>query len=153
MTLTIRKRCILEKWPGKGGWTFARVPEIPPDKKAPFGWVKVKGRIDSFELKQYRLMPMGDGTLFLPVRAEIRKKIGKKAGDFVHVELSLDNDPVEIPEELALCLMEDPAAKRVFLKLPDGAQQNYIKWIYSTKTEAGRVERIAKVLNELVAGT
>ena len=115
--------------------------------------MKVKGRIDSFELKQYRLMPMGDGTLFLPVRAEIRKKIGKKAGDFVHVELSLDNDPVEIPEELALCLMEDPAAKRVFLKLPDDAQQNYIKWIYSTKTEAGRVERIAKVLNELVAGT
>ena len=63
MTRTIRKRCILEKWSGKGGWTFARVPEIPSDKKAPFVWVKVKGRIDSFELKQYRLMPMGDGTL------------------------------------------------------------------------------------------
>lgn len=150
--LKIRKKCLLEKWPGKGGWTYARVPEIPPDKKAPFGWVKVKGRIDSFELKQYRLMPMGDGTLFLPVRAEVRRKIGKKAGDYVHIELSPDNDPVEIPEELALCLMDDPAAKQNFLKLPDTAQLSYIKWIYSTRTETGRVERIATVLNKLVAG-
>jgi hypothetical protein len=62
--------------------------------------VKVKGSIDSVELKNYRLIPMGNGTLFLPVKAEIRKKINKKEGDFIHVILFEDNDPLEIPERI-----------------------------------------------------
>ena len=42
---------------------------------------------DGFEIKKYHLMPMGDGNLFLPVRAEIRKKIPGKEGELVHVIL------------------------------------------------------------------
>ena len=68
---------VLEKFPGKGGWTFARIPEISQDKKQPFGWKKVRGTIDGYEIRKYHLMPMGNGLLFLPVKAEIRKKIGK----------------------------------------------------------------------------
>ena len=62
------------------------------------GWVKVKGSIDSYVIKNYRLMPMGNGKLFLPVRSDIRKKIGKQAGDYVHIVLFADNDPIQIPE-------------------------------------------------------
>jgi hypothetical protein len=65
---------VLEKIPGKGGWTYVVINEIAPDKRAKFGWVKVRGSIDDYELNQYKLMPMGNGKLFLPVRAEIRKK-------------------------------------------------------------------------------
>lgn len=54
----------LEKFPGKGGWTYAVIPEILQNKHSPFGWVKVKGRIDHFEIKNYKLMPMGNGSLF-----------------------------------------------------------------------------------------
>ena len=39
---------MLEKFPGKGGWTYAAIPEIQPDKKSWFNWVKVKGYIDDF---------------------------------------------------------------------------------------------------------
>jgi len=74
----VDKKYKLEKFPGKGGWTFARIPEILQDKTKPFGWVKVRGTIDGYEIKKYNLMPMGDGMLFLAVRAEIRKKINKK---------------------------------------------------------------------------
>ena len=56
----------------------------------PFGWVKVRGFIDEFELKQYKLMPMGAGKLFLPVNAAIRKKIKKQAGDTVKIVLYPD---------------------------------------------------------------
>lgn len=48
---------LLEKYPGKGGWTYAAIPEVRQDKRNPFGWVKVRGRIDEYELKQYKLLP------------------------------------------------------------------------------------------------
>src|SRR5665647_646920 len=77
----------LQKMSGKGGWTYATIPEISKDKHAYFGWVKVKGTIDDYEINNYHLMPMGNGTLFIPVKAEIRKKIGKNEGDWVHIKL------------------------------------------------------------------
>lgn len=75
------KAYLLEKFPGKGGWTYAAIPEIAPDKHAHFGWVRVKGTIDGYKIKGFHLMPMGNGKLFLPVKSEIRKKIKKQAGD------------------------------------------------------------------------
>ncbi len=96
----VNKKYLLEKYPGKGGWTYAAIPEVLQDKHAPFGWVKVKGQIDNFVIKNYKLIPMGTGKLFLPVKSEIRKKINKQAGDWVHVILYADNDPLEIPDEL-----------------------------------------------------
>ena len=104
----VNKDYLLQKFPGKGGWTYAAIPEILQNKKAPFGWVKVRGNIDGFPLNQYKLMPMGNGKLFLPVRKEIRKKIGKKVGDFVKVTLYEDESPLKIPEEIILCFENEP---------------------------------------------
>jgi len=148
----VNKKYLLEKYPGKGGWTYAQIPEILQDKHSPFGWVKVRGSIDNHEFKNYRLMPMGNGKLFLPVKAEIRKKIGKKEGDWVNVILYADNTPTEIPDELLLCLLEDPTAHRTFLSYSDGEQKAYVDWIYSAKTDETKVERIAKTLNRLTKG-
>ncbi len=143
---------MLEKFPGKGGWTFAAIPEILQDKHSHFGWVKVKGSIDGFEFRNYNLMPMGNGQLFLPVRAEIRKKIGKKEGDWVNVILFSDNGPAEIPEEFMLCLLEDPVAHKAFIGLSDGQQKKLIDWIYSAKTDDTKIERMAETMNRLVTG-
>ncbi|MCX6219765.1 MAG: YdeI/OmpD-associated family protein [Bacteroidia bacterium] len=95
---------------------------------------------------------MGNGQLFLPVRAEIRKKIGKKAGDWVNVILFSDNGPAEIPEEFMVCLLEDPVAHKTFISLSDGQQKKLIDWIYSAKTDDTKVERMAETLNRLVTG-
>ena len=99
----VDKEYLLEKLPGKYGWTYTIIPEIRPDPNAPFNWVKVRGTIDRYQIKDYRLMPSGDvmpsgkGVLFLAVNAEIRKKIQKQAGDYVHIVLYPDNEPIEIP--------------------------------------------------------
>ena len=85
----IDKKCILERFPGKGGWTYARIPEIKKNKANPFGWVKVRGTIDGYEIKKYHLMPMGNGKLFLPVKAEIRKKKSIAIGENIDVMLSI----------------------------------------------------------------
>ena len=75
----VDKEYLLEKLPGKYGWTYTIIPEIRPDPNAPFNWVKVRGTIDRYQIKDYRLMPSGDvmpsgkGVLFLAVNAEIRK--------------------------------------------------------------------------------
>ena len=145
----VNKNYLLEKYPGKGGWTYAAIPEVLQDKSKPFGWVKVKGSIDTFEFKNYRLMPMGNGKLFLPVKAEIRKKIKKKEGDSVRIILFADEDSLEIPDELLVCLNDDPLAHKTFTSLPEGEQKAYINWIYSAKKEETKIERIATTLKRL----
>jgi|SRR5690606_692629 bifunctional DNA-binding transcriptional regulator/antitoxin component of YhaV-PrlF toxin-antitoxin module len=148
----VDKKYKLEKYPGKGGWTFARIPEVMQDKNKPFGWVKVRGTIDGYEIKKYNLAPMGDGKLFLPVRAEIRKKINKKEGDIVHVILYPDDEPLEVPEEMMLCLKDEPKALKFFESLTEAEQKHYIDWIYSAKRDETKVKRLAETINRLLKG-
>jgi hypothetical protein len=148
----VNKSYKLKKWPGKGGWTFARVPEVIQDKHAPFGWVKVKGSIDGYEIKKSRLMPMGNGNLFLPIKAEIRKKIKKQQGDMVHVILYPDNEPLEIPDEMLLCLKDEPSALKFFKSLSESEQKFYIDWIYCARKEETKINRLAKCINRLQKG-
>lgn len=149
----INKEVLLQKFPGKGGWTYAVTPEIKPNPKMPFGWVVVQGFIDDCELKQQKLQPMGNGTLFLSVNASIRKQIKKQAGDYVTLKLALDNSKVEIPEEIILCFKNEPkAALHAFKKLTQGQQKTYLDWIYKAKTEETKANRIAKMMMNLVIG-
>lgn len=145
----VDQKYLLEKYPGKGGWTYAMIPEIPQNKKVPFGWVKVKGTIDGVEIKKFSLMPMGNGHLFLPVKAEIRKKIKKEAGDWVHVILFPDNEPLEIPDEMMTCLEDEPKALQFFTSLIESEKKFYLQWIYSAKKEETKINRMAKAINKL----
>jgi uncharacterized protein YdeI (YjbR/CyaY-like superfamily) len=97
-------------------------------------------------------MPFGNGKLFLPVKAEIRKKTKKKEGDYVHVILYPDNEPLEVPEEMLHCLQDEPKALKFFDSLADGEQHNYINWVYSAKTQETKVERLAQTINRLQKG-
>lgn len=75
----------LEKSSRSGGWTYAIWP-----KAAEFfgthGAVKVRGTVDG-EPFVSSFMAMGHGTQMLPVKAAIRTKIGKQAGDTVTIHL------------------------------------------------------------------
>ncbi len=148
----VDKKYLLEKYPGKGGWTYAVISEVLQDKKAPFGWVKVKGSIDNHKIKNCTLMPMGNGKPFLPVKASIRKELGKKEGDWVQVILYADNAPTEIPEEFLSCLKDAPMAHQIFNSLTNGQQKEYIDWIYAAKTDDGKVARMVESLKQIEEG-
>ena len=148
----VHKKYLLEKYPGKGGWTYAAIPEVLQDNRAPFGWVKVKGSIDGYEIKNHKLMPMGKGQLFLPVKAAIRKVIKKEAGDWVEIILYSDTAPTETPEEILLCLKEEPVAQALYLKSTDGERKAYLDWIYTAKKDETKVNRIAQMIDGLLKG-
>ena len=142
----------LKKFPGKGGWTYTVIHEVLPDKNSPFGWVKVKGRIDTYEISNYHLMPIGNGQLFLPVKAGIRKQIRKQEGDFVRVILFEDKSPLKIPDEFLQCLSDEPKASNKFLHFAEGKQKAIIDWIYTAKKEDTKAERISKTIENLLNG-
>jgi len=146
----VNSEYLLQKFPGKGGWTYAEIPEIVQNKKSPFGWVKVRGTIDGFNLKQYKLMPMGKGRLFLPVKAEIRKEIKKQAGDYVHVILYADESSLEIPAEIIECFKNEP--KKIFehfQSFSEGEQKAYLDWIYNSKTDETKAIRIIRMMDKV----
>lgn len=146
----VNNEYLLEKSPGKGGWTFAVIPEILQDKKVPFGWVTVRGSIDDYEFKNHKLMPMGNGKLFLPLKAAVRKKIKKEAGDYIKVILYKDDSLIEIPAELELCLKDEPLAYETFIQLKNGEQKAFIDWIYSAKKDQTKADRIATTINTII---
>jgi uncharacterized protein YdeI (YjbR/CyaY-like superfamily) len=65
------------------------------------------------------------------------------------VVLFKEDSPIDIPEEVLICLHEDPELHKKFMQSADGFKKRNLDEIKGAKTEETKAKRIIKLLNEL----
>ena len=88
------------------------------------------------------------GQHMVSVSAAVRRETGLKAGDPIHVLLSIADTPreVEMPGDFAAALAAEPSAEAFFKKLPNSLQRYHADNINQAKTQETRQRRIDKAV-------
>jgi len=128
---------------------------IPAEVVARYG---ARGRIPVVatfdEAAPYRgsMSPMGGRHLLLVLR-EVQERIGKTAGDAVHLRLELDTAPrrVELATDVEAALLAGDALD-AFRAVSFSHQRQYALWIESAKRAETRAARIATTVDEVRRG-
>lgn len=137
--------------PDKLGWSFIIISKTLSEKLNPGvrKGFRVKGKLDSFPIRQTALLPVNGGRFMLPFNAKLRKGTGKKAGDRLTVELELEKVPPKISADFMACLQDEPRAHQYFQRLPPSHQRYFSNWIDDARTPETKAKRIALALNAL----
>jgi hypothetical protein len=135
----------------KTGWTYIEIPadlaqKIKPGNKKSF---RVKGKLDNYKISSVALLPMGGGTFIMALNAGMRKRIGKRKGAMLKVELEEDKKDFEFNKDFTECLADEPAATAFFKTLPGSHQRYFSKWIDAAKTVETKAKRIAWAVTAL----
>ena len=140
-----------EKQGEKTGWTYIEIPaseahKLNPGVKTSY---RVKGSLDTIEIEQIALLPMGGGDFIMPLNLSLRKKIGKKQGYSVQVKLHVDTANYKFSDDFITCLEDEPKAMQYYNSLPLSHQKYFSKWIETAKTiETKRITMCVKALSQ-----
>ena len=94
------------------------------------------------------------GDYWLGVSAARRADAGVRAGDQIDLEIVLDTRErtVDVPEELAVALAAEPAAKAKWDTLSFSQQRLHAESVAGAKAADTRTRRVAKVVEKLLEG-
>jgi hypothetical protein len=116
--------------------------------------VPVLAHVDGVEYRS-RVAVYG-GQVYLGLRQELLRRIGRRAGDTVEVRLAEVSDPgpasptvVTEPPELVTALADDEAARTAYAALPAEHQREFWAWIAAADEPEARADRIARTVRRL----
>ncbi len=97
------------------------------------------------------LMPNGEGSYYIIINKEVRKKLGLGVGSKVNVALEKDTSPYGIaaPEVFLELCEQDPEGSKVFHELTPGKQRSLLYVIGKPKSETKQMEKAFVVLDYL----
>lgn len=139
----------------KTGWTYVFIPQAIANqiKAGCRKSFRVKGKLDQVPIAGMATVPMGAGDFILALKADLRKQLRKEEGAVLEIQLEEDiTFKIEIPEDLELCLSDEPHLMENFLKMPKSHRNWYINWLNSAKTEPTRTKRIVKIVSAMDRG-
>ena len=126
------------------GWRKPMPVRIQVNGKPSAGW-------------RINMMPVGDGSFFLYLHAEIRKASNTGVGDIVMVTLQFDEEyrsgPVDpMPRALSAGLRTNPVARKAWSKLPPSRQKEILRYLNRLKSPEALRRNVVKAIRVL-AGT
>lgn len=128
---------------------FIRVPFDVKEVFGTRGRVPVRGTFDGYPYRG-TIQPMG-GQHIIGVSREMRQALGKAAGDTISVtmERGTEERAVEVPEDLAAALTENPDAQKYFDSLAYSHRKEYVGFVTEAKKPETRAKRIARTIEML----
>jgi hypothetical protein len=143
---------IIMKSDERGSGAYVHFPYDLESRFGTKGQVKVKCEFDGVDYRG-SIVNMGNGPC-IGILKSIREKIGKQAGDSVHVKLWKDEEVriIKIPADLRAAFESCPENMVFFEKLSYSNQREYIQWIESAKKIETRNARVEKTLDMLGQG-
>ena len=135
-----------------GSSAFVSFPFDVPELFGVKGRVPVRATFDGADY-QGSLVTYGGPRHMVLVLAEIQDRIGKSAGDSVHVTVALDTGErvVELGEDIEKQL-RDAGAFDAFRAMAYSHQREYVQWITAAKQPETRSRRIEKMLGMVAEG-
>jgi hypothetical protein len=114
--------------------------------------VPVVAHIDGVEYHS-RVAVYG-GQVYLGLRQELLRRIGRQAGDTVEVRLAEGSTPepaaaVTEPPELVAALAENDVARTAYVALPAEHRHEFWAWIAAADQPEARAERVARTVRRL----
>ncbi len=141
----------LERFPYKGGLFYVPFPHSVEEMYGTRASVRVKATFNGLAVNR-ALIPMGDGTHYLIISGELRRKLGLTLGSPVRVAVVKDEHPDEVvlPEELEAALDLEPGARATFNGLKAGVRRGMAHWVNSAKSPDVRARRATDMLNRIL---
>ena len=140
----------LKRPPGRGTWTFLTVPFSAVEAFGAKGRIPVHATVNGTSWRS-SLLPAGDGSHYLVVGGDVRKRANVAQGETVEVTLELDRSErtVEVPAELAGLLKRRPKARAAFEKLAYSHRKRHVEHILEGKTAETRERRATRLVTSL----
>jgi hypothetical protein len=92
-----------------------------------------------------RFRPLGQAKISGTAKSDIRKS------DFAAF-IDVDKKLITLPPDIQRLLKRNPSASRFYEQLSYSNKKEYVLWILTAKQEKTRAERLAKMVEKLIAG-